>query len=138
MGFTYDTIAEKLSVGKKRISDWLSRTVKVEKERRNEKIFEMWMGCSTLKEIAEGVGLTHPQVKDVCDTFVSSVLKNQTYKSASEHASSFDPPIYNVWKQQSKSGDVSHFGNTHAGQFPAGFQHQETNFALAVVNSDSL
>jgi hypothetical protein len=112
LGFTYDTIAEQLSVGKKRVSDWLSRTVKEEKDRRNEKIFDMWMECSSQQTIAKEVGITQQQVKPICDGFTDSVLKNQTCKSAAEHASSFDPPIYNIWKQQAKSGDVSHFGNT--------------------------
>jgi hypothetical protein len=31
-----------------------------------------------------------------------SVLENQNHKAAAEHATDFDPPIYNIWKQQTK------------------------------------
>jgi hypothetical protein len=36
----------------------------------------------------------------------------KTDQSAAEHANEFDPPIYNIWKQQEKSNAVSHFGNS--------------------------
>jgi hypothetical protein len=31
---------------------------------------------------------------------------------AAEHATDFEPPIYNVWKQQSKTEGAAHFGNS--------------------------
>jgi len=111
-GCTYDDIAATLSVGKKKVSDWLSRTVKEEKDRRNEKILEMWLSCHTQQEMADSASVTQPQAKAVCDGFIDSVLQNQTYKSRAEHATDFDPPIYNVWKQQTKSEGSSHFGNS--------------------------
>jgi len=52
-GLSYDTIAAKLKVGKSKISEWLARTVKDNKERRDRKIFEMWLACHTQEEIAE-------------------------------------------------------------------------------------
>ena len=33
-------------------------------------------------------------------------------REAAEHASDFDAPIYNIWKQQTKSEGSSHFGNS--------------------------
>jgi DNA modification methylase len=33
-------------------------------------------------------------------------------KALAEHAVDFDPPIYNIWKQQKKSQGSSHFGNS--------------------------
>jgi len=33
-------------------------------------------------------------------------------QSAAEHATDFEPPIYNVWKQQTKTAGASHFGNS--------------------------
>jgi hypothetical protein len=37
---------------------------------------------------------------------------NKTQQSAADHATDFETPIYNVWKQQSKSEGSSHFGNS--------------------------
>lgn len=112
-GCTYDDIAATLSVGKKKVSEWLSRTVKEQKDRRNKIIFDMWLSCYSQQEIADAVGLTQPQTKAVCDGFIDSVLKNQTYKSLANHADeSFQVPIYNIWKQQEKTSGSSHFGNS--------------------------
>ena len=33
-------------------------------------------------------------------------------KAAAAHAVDFEPPIYNVWKQQTKTAGSSHFGNS--------------------------
>jgi hypothetical protein len=37
---------------------------------------------------------------------------NKSDIAAAEHATDFDPPIYNVWKQQTKSKGADHFGNS--------------------------
>jgi len=47
MGFSYDSIAQKLSVGKQRVGQWLSRTVKEQKDKRNQKIRDLWLACHT-------------------------------------------------------------------------------------------
>ena len=42
--------------------------------------------------------------------------------SRASHAVDFDPPIYNVWKQQGKTAGSNHFGNRNAlkhGEFSA-------------------
>jgi hypothetical protein len=72
----------------------------------------MWLACHTQEEIAEACGITHPTAIKVTDDFVNSVLENQTYKAAASHATDFEPPIYNIWKQQTKSEGSSHFGNS--------------------------
>ena len=41
LGASYDDIATDLSVGKKRVTAWLSRIVKDQKENRNKKIFDL-------------------------------------------------------------------------------------------------
>jgi len=51
--------------------------------------------------------LTQPQVKTVCDGFIDSVFRNQTYKAAASHAVDFEVPIYNVWKQQEKTAEAT-------------------------------
>ena len=111
-GCSYEDIAETLSVGKKRVSEWLSRVVKDNKEKRDRKIFDMWLACCSTDEIAEACGCDKATVSRVAEELLQSVSKNQTQQSHSEHATDFDPPIYNIWKQQTKSEGSSHFGNS--------------------------
>lgn len=113
-GSSYEEIAAALSVGKKQVTAWLARIVKDEKDRRNQKIFDMWLACHSQNEIAEAIGENIGTIgKHVADDkFLTSVLENQSKKTASHHATDFDPPIYNIWKQQEKSEGSSHFGNS--------------------------
>jgi hypothetical protein len=39
---------------------------------------------------------------------------SKTEQIEAQHLADFDPPIYNIWKQQSKSDGVRHFGNSEA------------------------
>ena len=105
-------IAKTLGVGKKKVSEWLSRTVKEEKDRRNQTIFEMWLACYTQEEIANAVNTTHQNVSALTDNFATSVLKNQNCKAAASHATGFKAPIYNIWKQQEKTMGSTHPGNS--------------------------
>jgi len=113
-GCSYGEIAATLSVGKKKVSDWLARTVKEQKDRRDRKIFEMWMACCTQDEIAKSadcpIGTVGRLVGD--GGFLQSVLENQTKKAAADHATDFVPPLYNVWKWQERTPGVKHFGNS--------------------------
>lgn len=111
-GCTYEDIAKTLSVGKRKISEWLSRTVKEEKDRRNEKMREMWLACHTDGEIATALGCERSTVTKAIPDLVKLVLENRIHKSGADHASDFEPPIYNVWKQQEKTAGPSHFGNS--------------------------
>jgi len=36
----------------------------------------------------------------------------KSIKPQAEHLTDFDPPFYNVWKQQEKTPGLNHFGNT--------------------------
>jgi hypothetical protein len=48
-------------------------------------------------------------------TFVENAqLSNldKSQQSAATHATDFQPPIYNVWKQQTKTNGSNHFGNS--------------------------
>lgn len=113
-GCTYDDIAATLSVGKAKVSDWLSRTVKEEKAKRDTKIFDLWLACHTQQEIADAVGCPRKTIDDQIASFGETVPRNQSAKSLAEHATDFDPPIYNIWKQQEKSSGSSHFGNSES------------------------
>ena len=111
-GCSYEDIADTLSVGKKRVSEWLSRVVKDNKEKRDRKIFDMWLACYTQQEIADACDCPQKTVDDQIKTFSETVLGNQSAKSLADHATDFDPPLYNIWKQQTKSEGSSHFGNS--------------------------
>lgn len=100
-------IGKELHVHQATVSKWLSRTLKEEKERKKETAFNLWLACHTQEEIAAAVGMTRQ---------VIAVWEDEFAKKCQEHNlanfSDFDPPIYNVWKQQSKSNTVDHFGNS--------------------------
>jgi hypothetical protein len=102
-GCTYEDIAETLSVGKAKVSEWLARTVKEEKDRRDRKIFELWLACWSRDEIANSA---------VSSEWFSGTKMTKSDKSAAEHSTDFKVPIYNVWKQQEKTKGVEHFGNS--------------------------
>lgn len=104
-------LAKILSVSDRTVRDWLSRVDKDAKEARNRKIFDMWLACYEQKEIAEAVGVSAPQVTEITSKFGIGELA-KTEVSAAEHATDFQLPIYNIWKQQEKSSGSSHFGNS--------------------------
>jgi DNA-binding XRE family transcriptional regulator len=111
-GATYEDIAATLSVGKKKVGEWLARTVKENKDKRDAKIFDLWMQCHTQEKIAEAAGITQQAASKITDGFTTSVLENQSCKAAASHATNFKAPIYNIWKQQEKTPGSSHFGNS--------------------------
>lgn len=113
-GMSYDSIAAYLSVGKAKISSWLARTVKDQKDKRDKRIFDMWLACHTQEEIAEAVSSPRQTVTDILKGFAETVPENQTGKTLAAHAADFDPPLYNVWKRQEKTPGSSHPGNTDA------------------------
>ncbi len=102
-------IAKVLGVSKQTISAWLSRTIKEEKETKKKKAREMWLACATQEEIADAVGSPQQTVTEWTKGFTESPADG-----LSVIPSNFDPPIYNVWKQQTKTNAVSHFGNSEA------------------------
>lgn len=109
-GWTYDRIAAALSVGKATVQKWLSRTVKEEKDKREAKIFDLWLACHTQQEIAEAVGV-HPT--DKCLRISGhEYLKTENQKAAAQHATGFEVSIYNIWRQQEKTPGSAHFGNS--------------------------
>jgi len=102
-------IAKVLGVSKQTISAWLSRTIKEEKETKKKKTREMWLACATQEEIAEATGVPRKTIDDWTADFGES-----PEPGLSPFPFNFDPPVYNVWKQQTKTNAVSHFGNSEA------------------------
>lgn len=121
-------IAKVLGVSKQTISAWLSRTIKEEKETKKKKAREMWLACATQEEIAEAVGVSAKTIdnweEDFCNSPEGGLLQNPP---------GFEPPIYNVWKQQTKTNAVSHFGNSEA-RWVENLLYLYTNAAGIVVD----
>jgi hypothetical protein len=103
---------------------------KVLKGARDKRIFDLWLACWTNEEIGEAVGLTPQGVGQVlketaelpevskpaalhqavgCErSTVDHALREtanlpESAKPAAQHLTDFDPPLYNVWKQQEKT-----------------------------------
>jgi DNA-binding XRE family transcriptional regulator len=100
-------IAASLGVSPATVSTWLSRTIKEEKERKKAKAFDMWMACATQEEIAKAVDIPPGTVPGWDKEFLENSAAEE-----SRNWHNFDPPIYNVWKVQSKTNKVDHFGNS--------------------------
>lgn len=105
-------IAAILSVTPGRVSQWLSRTIKEEKEKQKAKTFDLWLSCETQENIAEVVGVP----RDTLQVWIKDFVENLEIKDSTKFhfKDDFDVPIYNVWKQQTKSNAVSHFGNSES------------------------
>lgn len=61
----------------------------------------MWMACATFDEIAEATDCSATVAKEVVSSETAGLPK--ATKAAADHATDFDPPIYNIWKQQEKT-----------------------------------
>lgn len=105
-------LASILSVSERTIRDWLSRIDKDSKEARDKRIFDLWLACWTEREIAENTGASAGEVHKVCSEMADLPNLSKPDRSAAEHATDFEPPIYNIWKQQTKSEGAGHFGNS--------------------------
>lgn len=100
-------IAKALGVTPGRVSQWLSRTIKEEKEKKYQKALALWQACHTQNEITEATQVPQQTIAD----WIQNFTENLTTKE-SVNWSNFTPPIYNIWKQQDKSNEVSHYGNS--------------------------
>jgi DNA-binding XRE family transcriptional regulator len=121
-------IAKVLGVSKQTISAWLSRTIKEEKETKKKKAREMWLACATQEEIAEAVGVPRTTIDDWSADFAES-----PEDGLSAFPPGFTPPIYNVWKKQTKTNAVSHFGNSEV-EWLENLLYLYTNPASIVVD----
>jgi hypothetical protein len=121
-------IAKVLGVSAPTVSKWLSRTIKEEKEAKQKKAREMWLACATQEEVAEAVGVHAEPFKTGPMVFGESCLAKD-----SPFPPGFEPPIYNVWKQQTKSNAVSHFGNSET-RWVENLLYLYTNAASIVVD----
>jgi len=103
-----------LSVSERTVREWLSRIDKDSKEARDKKIFDLWLSCHTEREIAEIVGTSSGEAHSLCSEMANLPNMSKSQQAQAEHAVEFDPPIYNIWKQQTKSSGSEHPGNSEA------------------------
>ena len=100
-------IADALGVSQATISNWLSRTIKDETERKRDAVRALWQACFTQEEIAARVDVPRQTLAEWLQSF-----SNESAPKNSGYSPDFTPPLFNVWKQQTKSGGPRHFGNT--------------------------
>lgn len=82
----------------------------------------MWLACYTQQEIADEVGIPQQSVKDVLTENGNIAKLGKPQQSAAQHDDGVDEdgeprfkiPLYNVWKQQTKTEGVNHFGNSES------------------------
>lgn len=102
-------LAKILSVSERTVSGWLSRIDKDSKDARNKRIFDLWLSCHTQEEIAERENVAKSQVNEICSEMANLPESN---KPTANHLVDFEVPIYNVWKQHTKTTGSKHFGNS--------------------------
>lgn len=100
-------LAKLFSVTEKTLYNWLSRIDKDTKEATKKKAFDLWLSCHTQEEIAEECGIPRESARDILAD-LEKVPISPKYLFQDD----FTPPIYNVWKQQTKTAGSSHFGNS--------------------------
>lgn len=106
---TKKRLAKILSVSERTIREWLSRIDKDSKEARDRRIFDLWLACYSVDEIADTCGVGKATVSEICSEAANLPESN---KPAANHLTDFSPPLYNIWKQQEKTAGSSHFGNS--------------------------
>lgn len=109
-------LAKILSVSDRTVREWLSRVDKDSKEARKQRIFDLWLAGWSQSEIADAVGLTQGEIGTFAN-FADSGKIGKSAQNAANHETDFEPPIYNVWKQQTKSEGSDHFGNSESRWF---------------------
>ncbi len=73
------------------------------KEARGKRIFEMWLACHTQEEIAAAEGIDQGDMSRMAKGFMEIGNLAESHRAAAAHATDFEPPIYNIWKQQKKT-----------------------------------
>ena len=91
-----------MSVGERTVRGWLSRIDKDAKAKRDATIVDLYQACYTQAEIAERVGCDQAQVARVL--YETAELPYCRKPTALYQEDDWSPPLYNVWKQQTKSG----------------------------------
>lgn len=112
-GYEKEQIARLLSVSVRSVTGYLTDVDKQLREERKQKIFDMWMACHTLEEIATETDVTDQTIANqIKETLNLESLPNLEKVLANFQNEDFTPPIYNVWSYAKVTNKVGHFGNT--------------------------
>ncbi len=101
-----------LGVSDRTIREWLSRIDKDTNEKRNNRIFDLWLSCYTQEEIEGREGIDQATISRVMKGFMQNGKIAESHKAIANHAVDFDIPLYNIWKQQTKSNESKYPGNS--------------------------
>lgn len=105
-------LAKMLSVSLSLVHEWTSRIDKDAKEGRNKRIRERYMACWTNAESASEEGVSADTVDTITREIPDLEKLGKSERAKAEHATDFDAPIYNIWKQREKTAGSTHFGNS--------------------------
>jgi len=96
------------------LSDYeLNRLVQNVKLTANQ-VKALWLACHTQEEISDAEDVDQSSVARKIDDIMRNGNFAKMHNIAAEHAFDFEPPIYNIWKQQTKSEGSNHFGNSES------------------------
>lgn len=135
---TKTRLSRVLSVSAEVLEGWLSRSEKELKDQAKEETLNLWLSCHTQDAIAETVGWPqrtvarwlsgfsqNPASSEMAETPESDAAAEDGEKTretpiklskeqlaSADHATDFHTPLYNVWKQQTKTAGSEHFGNS--------------------------
>jgi hypothetical protein len=79
------------------------------KEARDKRIFDLWLACWTQEEIAKDTGIDQGDLSKLTKTFMEIGNLAKNHKAIAEHATDFDPPIYNNREESRNFRNVSRF-----------------------------
>jgi DNA modification methylase len=112
-GHTLEDIARRVSTSKTKVSEWLSDTIKAERERRNRHIFELWLRCETLAEVQEKLSLDKSTAGDVVRVCREKYSSTVPYKLAMDYEEDgWQSPVCNVWTFGKSTNTAEHFGQS--------------------------
>lgn len=109
-GLKKDEIARVLSVPERTLRRYVEEVDRQEREKRDQRIADMYMACYTQAEVAAAVGLTHQAVSE----HFTQVSANwpKVAKVAAAFDDTFEPPLFNIWSFGKKTNEVDHYGNS--------------------------
>jgi hypothetical protein len=73
-----------LAIGTPRLRLWQQRAA-------SRRIFEMWLACWSMDEIAEQENVGKATVSEICSEFADLQKANKSDRAAAEHATDFPP-----------------------------------------------
>lgn len=105
-GRTQEQIAKCLKVGKSKVSGWLHSILDAERQKREVKIWEMWLSCHTHQEIADEIDIGRSTISEILQK-----LSVEFYGNDSDIFRNFEPEAYTVWNFPKLTNQTKVFGS---------------------------